>query len=99
MGLRFPSASQRALSDELATHVGRERLLARLAGVVHRTQVWRFATGRRRPDVKAATALDAATDGRVPASGWATAREIASVERAMARTEDADQPTGTDGAG
>lgn len=43
---------------------------------LHRTVLWNFKTGRRRPDSVSAKLLEDATGGRVPANGWATPAEV-----------------------
>lgn len=37
---------------------------------IHRTLIWRYATGRTQPNVGHAAKLHRATGGRVPAYGW-----------------------------
>ncbi|TAK10591.1 MAG: XRE family transcriptional regulator [Anaerolineae bacterium] len=37
---------------------------------VHRTMLWRFCTGRRKPSVETAALLERETKGEAPASGW-----------------------------
>lgn len=43
---------------------------------LHRTVLWNFKTGRRRPDSVSAKLLEDVTGGRVPANGWATQAEV-----------------------
>jgi DNA-binding transcriptional regulator YdaS (Cro superfamily) len=47
--------------------------LARVSGV-HRTQIWRYSTGRDKPGTEQAARLQRATGGRVSADGWETIR-------------------------
>ena len=43
---------------------------------IHRTALWKFKTGKRKPDSVSAAILEEVSGGRVPASGWATPAEI-----------------------
>jgi hypothetical protein len=45
---------------------------------IHRTQVWKYRTGRRKPDAETIARLERLSEGRVPANGW----EDLSVEQA-----------------
>jgi hypothetical protein len=44
----------------------------------HRTQLWRWASGRGRPDHDNASELQKLSRGRVRADGWAVVAEVAS---------------------
>lgn len=37
---------------------------------IHRTQLWKYTSGKRRPDVDGAYQIEQLTDGRVLASDW-----------------------------
>ncbi len=37
---------------------------------VHRTALWRYLQGRRRPDLRTATLLEELSSGKVRAAGW-----------------------------
>jgi hypothetical protein len=37
---------------------------------IHRTQVWKYRTGRRKPDAETIARLERLSNGRVPANGW-----------------------------
>jgi len=39
---------------------------------IHRTQLWRYSTGRSKPDADQIAKLHRATDGIVAADGWET---------------------------
>lgn len=39
---------------------------------IHRTALWRYRTGRRRPDAETIALLHRLSDGRIAAHGWAT---------------------------
>lgn len=39
---------------------------------IHRSQLWRYSTGRSKPDVEQAAKLHRATNGIVAADGWET---------------------------
>jgi len=39
---------------------------------IHRTQLWRYSTGRSKPDADQIAKLHRATGGRVAADGWET---------------------------
>lgn len=47
-------------------------------GIVHRTGLWHFKTGSRKPDSKTATEIERVTGGLVPANGWYTDGELKS---------------------
>lgn len=103
MAPRFPSPSQRALATELEQHG--EEFRRKLAGIVHRTQVWRFATGQRRPEDKAKAAMAEASGGRVSRDGWLLDTERKELKRAhlgngptvKRRGGVRRRPTGSDG--
>jgi hypothetical protein len=63
-----------------------EREPERFRGIgIHRTMLWNFKTGRRKPDAVNAKLLEDASEGRVPANGWATQAELE--ERAKPTTD------------
>jgi len=39
---------------------------------IHRTQLWRYATGRGKPDAEQVAKLHRVSEGRVAADGWET---------------------------
>ena len=43
---------------------------------LHRTVLWNFRTGRRKPDARSIAILDRITGGRVAANGWCTEAEL-----------------------
>lgn len=43
---------------------------AAIRGRVHRTALWRYLQGRRRPDLRTATLLEELSQGKVRAAGW-----------------------------
>jgi hypothetical protein len=59
----------------LADLIEKEPDLFRGIGL-HRTVLWNFKTGRRKPDAVSAKLLEDVTEGRVPANGWATEAEV-----------------------
>jgi len=69
------SASSRALEKELRPEGATSRL-AKETGI-HRTQLWRYSSGRQKPDAEQIARLHRATKGRVRADGWETLQEIA----------------------
>lgn len=79
---RYPSPSQRALHNELRGEPG-EALRRLLEPLVHRTQLWTYATGRRRPEDKAKAAISEATDGRISVEGWLLDTEQAEIASAF----------------
>ena len=64
------SSSSRALSRVLAA--GGEMAKAIDALGLHRTQLWRYSTGRSKPDADQIAKLHRATSGIVAADGWET---------------------------
>lgn len=50
---------------------------------IHRTQLWRYATGRGKPDAEQVAKLHRMSDGVVAADGWETlsAEKLAAAER------------------
>ena len=63
------SASSRAL-QALIEEIGAAAVSK--ASDVHRTQLWRYATGRGKPDADQIAKLHRASSGRVAADGWET---------------------------
>lgn len=61
------SPSSKALATEIKS-VGWAKLNAETG--IHRTQLWRYSTGRGKPDAEQVAKLHRATDGRVAADGW-----------------------------
>ncbi len=53
---------------------------------IHRTQLWRYATGRGKPDAEQVAKLYRATDGAVAADGWETVK----VELSEPEAEDSE---------
>lgn len=39
---------------------------------IHRTVLWRYRTGRGKPDADTLAKIERITEGRVPANGWAS---------------------------
>lgn len=74
MGMLKISVASRALTKYLET----EGATAKLAREIdsHRTQLWRYATGRGKPDAELVAKIHRVTDGAVPADGWETIEEI-----------------------
>jgi hypothetical protein len=71
---KFPSVSQRRLAS-LLNGAGGTELRKRLADRgVHRTQLWKYATGQRQPEITPATYIHNETDGEVAATGWVVAK-------------------------
>lgn len=64
------STSSLALENLLNTE-GANARLAKETGI-HRTQLWRYATGRSKPDAEQVAKIHRATDGQVAADGWET---------------------------
>jgi hypothetical protein len=65
-----PCPSSRAL-DELLDTDGPESEAIRAR--FHRTMLWRYRTGRRKPDIETAKTLAELSGGRVPMNGWVSA--------------------------
>jgi hypothetical protein len=61
------SASSRAL-DLVLTEGG--EVADAISSEIHRTMLWRFRNGRRKPDANTAAKLHRLSGGRVDASGW-----------------------------
>jgi hypothetical protein len=68
--LRCDSPSRRAL-DHLLTEESAEAKAVRECADVHRTQLWKYRTGRGRPDANTIALLARLSRNRVPADGWA----------------------------
>lgn len=66
---REESPSSRALG-ELLEELGYPKVTEDTG--IHRTQLWRYATGRQKPDHAQIAKLHRAYDGRVAADGWET---------------------------
>ena len=64
------SRSSRQLAAVLRTG-GKFAEACRNCGI-HKTQLWRYATGRGKPDAEQVAKLHRATNGRVAAYGWET---------------------------
>jgi DNA-binding phage protein len=64
------SSSSRALGRVIAA--GGEMARAVEATGIHRTQLWRYSTGRSKPDAEQVAKLHRATNGIVAADGWET---------------------------
>ena len=64
MGL---SLSSRALDQLL--EAGGEQAEA-IKGLLHRTVLWRYRTGKGKPDADTIAKLDRLSEGFVPANGW-----------------------------
>lgn len=64
---------------------------------IHRTQLWRYSTGRGKPDAEQIAKLHRVSDGKVAANGWETLPtdgEPASSPRSNGN--DTHRPTGSD---
>lgn len=64
------SSSSRALGRVIASAGDMARAVE--ATGIHRTQLWRYSTGRSKPDADQIAKLHRATDGIVAADGWET---------------------------
>lgn len=64
-----PSRSSRALQQILE---GDDEAAAVYATGIHRTQLWKYSTGRGKPDADGVAKLHRATGGKVAADGWET---------------------------
>jgi transcriptional regulator with XRE-family HTH domain len=73
------SIASRALSRILDE--GGEKKERVLALGLHRSQLWRYATGRGKPDADQVAKLAQATDGEVAADGWLDDEAIPDTER------------------
>ena len=73
------SIASRALSRILDE--GGEKKERVLSLGLHRSQLWRYATGRGKPDADQIARLDQATDGEVAAGGWLDDEGIPDTER------------------
>lgn len=71
---KYPSEAQRELFALLASGEGLA-LRNKLTGTIHRTALWCYATGKRRPGPAAMAALEVASGGRVRAACWLTSVE------------------------
>jgi transcriptional regulator with XRE-family HTH domain len=63
------AASRSPLARYLKKHKMSDAEFARRLGVQDST-VYRWRTGKRRPDIDSANAIERATNGAVPASSW-----------------------------
>lgn len=63
------SPSRRAL-DHLLDEESPEAIAVRENPKLHRTMLWRYRTGKGRPDANTIALLDQLSRGRVPATGW-----------------------------
>lgn len=73
MGTLKISLASQALAGWLETD-GATASLARETGI-HRTQLWRYATGRGKPDAEQVAKIHRATAGDVSAEAWETVSE------------------------
>lgn len=75
MGTLKISVASQALAEWLKT----EGATAKLARDIesHRTQLWRYSTGRGKPDAELVAKIHRATNGAVAADGWETISEEA----------------------
>lgn len=91
------SAAQAALAAAIKADPALVAKLEAEPHKIHRTQTHGYATGRRKPSADQAARLHAATNGEVPADGWATTerREIEVHERPRSEVEP-EAKTGTD---
>ena len=64
------SRSSRELARVLTED--RELAVAVYATGIHRSQLWRYSTGRGKPDAEHVGKLHRATEGTVAADGWET---------------------------
>lgn len=64
------SSSSKALSRVIAGNGEMARAVE--ATGIHRSQLWRYSTGRSKPDADQIAKLHRATDGIVAADGWET---------------------------
>lgn len=64
------SSSSKALGRVIAA--GGEMGKAVESTGIHRTQLWRYSTGRSKPDAEQIAKLHRATNGIVAADGWET---------------------------
>jgi hypothetical protein len=69
---RHESPSSRALDALLDSEEGDALKEAFRLENFHRTVLWRYRTGRGKPEVGGAAKIERITDGRVPANGWET---------------------------
>jgi hypothetical protein len=69
---RHESLSSRALDALLDDDNPESKELKEIfeAEKIHRTVLWRYRTGRGKPEVGGAAKIERITGGRVPANGW-----------------------------
>ena len=68
-----PSVSSRALDALLSDSESAEAEAidkAVKAGTIHRTALWRYRNGTRKPDAEGVALLERLSRGKVPANGW-----------------------------
>ncbi len=68
-----PSVSSRALDALLDDTESPEAAAINKAvksGTLHRTALWRYRNGTRKPDAEGVAILDRLSHGKVPANGW-----------------------------
>lgn len=67
---KFPSRSQRRLAKLLDGPKGKAFRLRLAERGVHRTQLWKYATGQRQPDLTPAMEMHFESRGYIAATGW-----------------------------
>lgn len=96
------SVSSRAL--DVLLEQGGEVAEAIKESKIHRTQLWKYRTGKRKPEADTIAILDRLSGGAVPANGW---EDLPEDEQTPPRTESSSalkavsapaQATGTDDA-
>lgn len=65
------SPSARALAELKPKDVEWKEFAEQLQ--IHRTMLWRFVSGDRKPDLETALKIQRLTGGKVPADGWSAA--------------------------
>lgn len=97
-----PSDSSRALLELLKIDRASEWLSAAAVEVgqkLHRTELWRYSTGRVTPHADRAALIEDLTDGRVLANGWRESEASVSATFAAASNGNGSPAaTGTDDA-
>jgi hypothetical protein len=69
MGVSISSQALDALLKEESSPEAQAISDQKISGI-HRTVLWRYRTGKRKPDIGPATRLEKLSNGRVPLTGW-----------------------------
>jgi hypothetical protein len=67
---KHDSPARRSLDNILREEASPEAVAIRTCAEIHRTMLWRYRTGKGRPDANTIALLAQLSNGRIPATGW-----------------------------